>query len=227
MKLEAAMLTGPFKRPAWAMIRRLAGSAFEQWHESNGAWLSTHWLPCPADILADDYAIVVPGLVDMEERVEIASAAEVAETLAEVDAFLAQPEPAEPIGGWQGPEPSADAPSDPEADAKLAFDGALESFLMRAQTMIDEYYAKHYKNLKAPKLVKDPGRRYVRIWRRELDNDGNIRNDNRGSAYCFIDKNGDILKPDGWKKPAKHARGNIFDADPLEAVNPHGANYLR
>lgn len=31
-----------------------------------------------------------------------------------------------------------------------------------------------------------------------------------GSAYVFVDlTNGDILKPESWKAPAKHARGNI------------------
>jgi hypothetical protein len=33
-----------------------------------------------------------------------------------------------------------------------------------------------------------------------------------GVAWAFIDTtNGDVLKPAGYKGPAKHARGNIFD----------------
>lgn len=32
------------------------------------------------------------------------------------------------------------------------------------------------------------------------------------SVHCFIDRsNGDVLKAAGWKAPAKHARGNIYD----------------
>ena len=50
---------------------------------------------------------------------------------------------------------------------------------------------------------------------------------NGGSVYCFVDRtNGDILKAASWKAPAKHARGNIYDADPLKGVGPYGAAYL-
>jgi hypothetical protein len=47
------------------------------------------------------------------------------------------------------------------------------------------------------------------------------------SAYCFIDKNGDVLKPASWSAPAKHARGNIHNANPIAACGPYGINYLR
>jgi hypothetical protein len=50
------------------------------------------------------------------------------------------------------------------------------------------------------KFKADFGARYVRISR---DN----------SAHAFIDRtNGDVLMPATWRSPAKHARGNIFDA---------------
>lgn len=50
-----------------------------------------------------------------------------------------------------------------------------------------------------------------------------------GGVYCFVDyKTGDVLKPSGWKAPAKHARGNIFDeANGLAACGPYGPAYLR
>lgn len=49
------------------------------------------------------------------------------------------------------------------------------------------------------------------------------------SIYCFIDPtNGDVLKPESWSRPAKHARGNLFDASGgLERMGPHGPAYLR
>ncbi len=49
-----------------------------------------------------------------------------------------------------------------------------------------------------------------------------------GSVYCFVVRsNGDIMKAANWRAPAKHARGNIRDADPLAGVTDYGAAYLR
>jgi len=53
-----------------------------------------------------------------------------------------------------------------------------------------------------------------------------------GSVHCFIDAaTGNILKADGWKRPAKGVRGNIFkddfDIGVGKAVGEYGAAYLR
>jgi len=47
-----------------------------------------------------------------------------------------------------------------------------------------------------------------------------------GSAWAFIDSEGNILKPDGWSRPAKHARGNIFTTDPA-TISWTGPHYLK
>jgi len=49
------------------------------------------------------------------------------------------------------------------------------------------------------------------------------------SVHCFIDRQtGDVLKAAGWKAPAKHARGNLFDAKQgLGLMGPYGPAYLR
>ncbi len=49
------------------------------------------------------------------------------------------------------------------------------------------------------------------------------------SCFCFVDKaTGNVLKSDGWTRPAKHARGNIFDAqNGLGSIGPYGPAYLR
>lgn len=52
----------------------------------------------------------------------------------------------------------------------------------------------------------------------------------RGSGvHCFVDMTtGDVLKPASWKTPAKHARGNIFDAqNGLGSMGEHGPAYLK
>lgn len=39
-----------------------------------------------------------------------------------------------------------------------------------------------------------------------------VRDDSQRCVYCFVDlSNGDILKADGWKKPAKGKRGSIWN----------------
>ena len=64
------------------------------------------------------------------------------------------------------------------------------------------------------------GRKYARVYR--VDSRGAT-----GGVYCFVDRsNGDILKAASWKAPAKHARGNIYAADPLAGVGQYGAAYL-
>lgn len=63
-----------------------------------------------------------------------------------------------------------------------------------------------------------PGRKYARL---VTQRDGAPR-----SAMGFIDMtNGDILKADGWKAPAKHARGNIRKGDVSNLWNGAFTNY--
>jgi hypothetical protein len=95
------------------------------------------------------------------------------------------------------------------------FDAALDTWLRAAQLLVDETYAGG--TAQVPKLLCDPGRRYVRI----VADHGVSR-----FAFAFIDRTtGDVLKPDGWKRPAKHARGNIYKPGAL-GVTGHGAHYL-
>ena len=99
-----------------------------------------------------------------------------------------------------------------------AFNAALARFISEAQAVVDAHYAKEFPTLRVPVLSAEPGRRYVRI----------VIADTVRSAYCFIDRvNGDVLKPDGWKRPAKGARGNIYTGAAKDAVGPYGALYLR
>ena len=78
--------------------------------------------------------------------------------------------------------------------------------------------------------------KWVRVVTLDVPNEGEPR---VSSVYAFIAlidgntkalgsfKAGDIFKPAGWKAPAKHARGSVFDADFQKALTPNGVVYLK
>jgi hypothetical protein len=102
------------------------------------------------------------------------------------------------------------------------FKSTLDAWLADAQRMVTERNLRSFPTLKPSTLSIDPnGRKYVRIVIEAQS--GTSR-----SVYCFIDStNGNILKADGWKKPAKGPRGNIYAPNPLEGVTEYGAVYAR
>jgi hypothetical protein len=78
------------------------------------------------------------------------------------------------------------------------------------------------------------GKKNVRIVRREqwINEDKSVNEAIGGSAHCFIDlENGNVLKADGWKRPAPQIRGNIFSEDfdigVGRGVSEYGAAYLK
>jgi hypothetical protein len=82
------------------------------------------------------------------------------------------------------------------------FQEAFDKFLAAANAKVARDYAQ-FGGPSIPKLSAEPGKRYVRVV---------TENYGQRSAWCFVDTtNGDVLKCDGWKRPAKHARGNIYD----------------
>jgi hypothetical protein len=92
-------------------------------------------------------------------------------------------------------------------------DGARDIVRQKDRTM--SYYRDN-----PTRLELEPGLRFIRV----VHVDGSHR-----SAWAFIDKaTGDVLLAASWKKPAKHARGNIFDAQKgLGSLGPYGPSYLR
>ena len=103
-----------------------------------------------------------------------------------------------------------------------AFNARVESFMSGVNGRIAEHFRKNLSCLEADIVSADPGNRYIKIVRTDANGNGK-------SVFCFIDKsNGDVLKAAGWKAPAKHARGNIFNPDNgMGAVSVWGANYLK
>lgn len=105
------------------------------------------------------------------------------------------------------------------------FQTRFEEWVADCQKMIDNYQEAHgYTNI--PRFLHAERLKLrMRVWcKYRSDPPGN-----RGSAYAFVDlKTGDIFRPDGWKRPAKHARGNIFDEfKGLGSMGPFGAAYLK
>ena len=105
------------------------------------------------------------------------------------------------------------------------FEKALQGWLERAQAMVNKYFVDaHLDNLTPSVLSIDPnGKKYIRIVSSSMpDQMGHTHR----SVFCFIEKEtGNVLKASGWKAPAKHARGNIFEIG-NEGVSAHGAHYL-
>lgn len=90
------------------------------------------------------------------------------------------------------------------------------SWLEGAGKIRDDYFAANFPNNKYDPLTFQVNKKYIRIV-------------SDGSVHCFIDRtNGDVLKAAGWKAPAKHARGNIFDdKNGLGSMGPFGTAYLK
>ena len=104
---------------------------------------------------------------------------------------------------------------------KAQFEAALKSFVEGCQRIHTDHQARAYPNVTPGTITAAAGRRYVKIVRLVV---GQGR-----SVHCFVDTtNGDVLKAAGWKAPAKHARGNIFDAsNGLGWMGEYGPAYLR
>lgn len=102
------------------------------------------------------------------------------------------------------------------ARTKQEFDDALQAFFDGCKALAEAHRAQHYPNNPPPEWRLDWLKKSVRVVK-------------EGSAHCFVDMaSGDVLKSAGWGRPAKHARGNIFDAkNGLGAMGPHGPAYLR
>ena len=90
----------------------------------------------------------------------------------------------------------------------------FKSFLLGCESISDSYCDRH-KYPRADFTIKE-GPKFIKVIQGI-------------SVHCFVQKsNGDVLKAASWQAPAKHARGNIFDADNgLKLMGEYGPAYLR
>lgn len=107
---------------------------------------------------------------------------------------------------------------------KEAIHAAIGTWVARAQRVIDDEWARSKNVGPTPVLSVDPkGRRYVRILRK--DRPEHLF----GSVFAFIDlTTGDVLKPDGWKRPSPIPRGNVLDEKGgMQCVGAYGIVGMR
>lgn len=103
-------------------------------------------------------------------------------------------------------------------------DAEILAFVARCQAKCDKRTREDYPDswdLQRHVLTVDPnGKRYIRIV---------VQRGMQRSVYCFVEREtGNVLKADGWKRPAKHARGNIRDSKQgMGGVTQYGGVYLR
>jgi hypothetical protein len=115
--------------------------------------------------------------------------------------------------------PKTPTPKEPTTNG-LSFDDAMDSLLVKIQ---EDYDTKSYGN-KDMNLSLAPGRKFIKV----------VHNN---SVWGFVAKvdgihkgvvmfKGDIMKAAGWRAPAKHSRGSIFDAEMHKSFSWTGPNYL-
>tara|TARA_Y100001973_G_C5005566_1_gene235830 strand:- start:242 stop:631 length:390 start_codon:yes stop_codon:yes gene_type:complete len=106
----------------------------------------------------------------------------------------------------------------------LSFDEAMDNLLVKIQENYDEWYSKTDYESKKMNLSLKEGRKFIKVV-----------HDN--SVWGFVAKvdgvnkgvpmlKGDILKAAGWRAPAKHSRGSIFDKEMHKSFSWTGPNYL-
>ena len=102
------------------------------------------------------------------------------------------------------------------------FNERLRRFVQGAQRIIDDHFRKENYYMEPEKLSveKWPRSNRVRVVATYRENK---------SVWCFVDlKKGDVLSASGWKRPAKHPSGNIFDGfNGLGRVDENGPHYSR
>jgi len=104
----------------------------------------------------------------------------------------------------------------------LSFDEAMDNLLVKIQENYSNWGGNRMD--RTLNLSLRPGRKFIKVV-----------NDN--SVWGFVAKvdgvhkgvpmvKGDILKAAGWRAPAKHSRGSIFDKEMHKSFSWTGPNYL-
>ena len=110
-----------------------------------------------------------------------------------------------------------------EGDFKKFF----HNWLKLCQKIVDKEYNKKAYPYDV-KLITTIGRKYYKVIKNEYSKETGESLGGK-SVWAFVDiASGDILKPATWARPAKKARGNIYDDKKgLNGISAYGPAYLR
>jgi hypothetical protein len=108
----------------------------------------------------------------------------------------------------------------------------IEQFRRHVTRVIEQYYGTNYRNLTPPLVTVDwLSDKWCRL--------NTVESHGGGSSYAFVAladnftralgqvTAGDVHKPDGYKRAAKHRRGSVYQDDFGNCAGPHGVAYLR
>ena len=112
----------------------------------------------------------------------------------------------------------------------LSFDDAMTNLLENIQADYDNWRdGTKYGSMKKMNLSLNKGRKFIKVV------EGSAVGQRRVWGFVsLVDgthkglplKRGDILKAAGWRGPAKHSRGSIFDTEMHKSFSWTGPNYL-
>ena len=111
----------------------------------------------------------------------------------------------------------------------LSFDDAMTNLLENIQADYDNWRdGVKYGSMKKLDLNLNKGRKFIKVV------EGSTGQRRVWGFVSLVDgthkglplKRGDILKAAGWRGPAKHSRGSIFDTEMHKSFSWTGPNYL-
>lgn len=97
---------------------------------------------------------------------------------------------------------------------RAEFEAQLEAFRVVAEGVVREHFDSNGYTFAVPNVeVAKGGRKFIKLLRTE-SNPETGEKQGQTMVHSFVEiETGDILKAATFKAPAKHARGNIWDAD--------------
>lgn len=94
----------------------------------------------------------------------------------------------------------------------------MVEYLNILQENTRKHFTKHYPSLDVPQYVVEPGRKYHKVVKMDVDS---------RSVHSFVDNDGNVYKPAGWRAPAKGVRFNLnSDLDVLRNIADPFGGYL-